>query len=253
MSQWMSGLQKFRAAKFLYKGAQALRAKPASIPSPAYWRGMVFGVLLVTQGCAIHFAKRSPWDIQQLAELSDQLEQFKTLARLKAEEADQLRRAKAALEQSLSASEASVGYDERGLVTRMLDQVLFDSGKAELRPGASRVLDKVAQVLTQASDQPVGVEGHTDNQPIRHSGWADNTALSVARAKAVVEYLIERGVDRSRLTAAGYGEQRSLASNETAAGRQKNRRVEIVILPQSAGRSSKTRAGHGSRGSGYTK
>ena len=75
----------------------------------------------------INFAKRSPWDIQQLAELSDQLEQFKTLARLKAEEANQLRRAKELLEQRLGASEASIGYDERGLVTRMLDAVLFDA------------------------------------------------------------------------------------------------------------------------------
>ena len=216
------------------------------------WVSGLLGVLLVTQGCAIQFAKRSPWDIQQLAELSDQLEQFKTLARLKAEEAEQLRRAKAALEQSLSSSEASVGYDERGLVTRMLDQVLFDSGKAELRPGASRVLDKVAQVLKQTPDQPIGVEGHTDDQPIKRSGWADNTALSVARANAVVNHLVERGIDRSRLTAVGYGEERPIASNETVSGRQKNRRVEIVILPQSAERSYKARASHGPR-SGYTK
>jgi len=218
------------------------------------WVGGLLGVLLVTQGCAVHFAKRSPWDIQQLAELSDQLEQFKTLAQLKAEEADQLRRAKAALDQNLSASEASVGYDERGLVARMLDQVLFDSGKAELRAGAARVLDKVAQALAQTPDQPIGVEGHTDDRPIKYSGWADNTALSVARANAVVEYLITtHGIDRSRLTALGYGEERPIAPNDTAAGRQKNRRVEIVILPQSSERSYKTRVGRRPRSSGFTK
>ena len=202
------------------------------------WMVAVLGVgLMASAGCAVTFAKRSPWDIQQLAELSDQLEQFKTLARLKSEEADQLRHAKELLEQRLSSSEASVGYDERGLVTRMLDQILFDSGKAELRHSAYPVLDKVAKVLQEVADQPIGVEGHTDNQPIKHSGWESNKALSIARANAVAEYLVQHGMDRSRLTAIGYGEEHPIASNATAAGRQKNRRVEIIILPQASGQS----------------
>lgn len=197
------------------------------------WMAMV----VVCSGCAINFAKRSPWDIQQLAELSDQLEQFKTLAQLKAEEAEELRRAKAMLEQRLGSSEASIGYDERGLVTRLLDSVLFDSGKAQLRLGANKVLAKVAKVLQELPDQPVGVEGHTDNVPIRYSGWADNRALSVARANAVVEYLIQAGVAAGQLIAVGHGEDKPIASNDTAAGRQQNRRVEIVILPKSSGAS----------------
>jgi chemotaxis protein MotB len=191
--------------------------------------------MLVGAGCAINFSKRSPWDIQQLAELSDQLEQFKTLAQLKVEEADQLRRAKELLEQRLSSSEASIGYDERGLVARMLDQVLFDSGKAELRSGAYPVLDKVAQVLLEVSTQPLGVEGHTDNQPIKHSGWASNAALSMARAKAVADYLAaHHGIPAGRLIVKGYGQTRPIASNDTASGRQQNRRVEIVVLPQAS-------------------
>lgn len=211
---------------------------------------MLVGMALMTAtGCAITFAKRSPWDIQQLSELSDQLEQFKTLARLKAEEADQLRQAKELLQQRLGASDASVGYDERGLVTRMLDQVLFDSGKAEFRRSAHPVLDKVARVLRQFPNQPVGVEGHTDNQPIRHSGWADNKALSVARANAVAEYLAKQhGIDRHRLTAIGYGEEHPIASNKTAHGRQQNRRVEIVILPQDSEQSYRAEAARVSGG-----
>ena len=208
------------------------------------WRASVLGLaVLMGAGCAINLAKRSPWDIQQLAELSDQLEQFKTLARLKAEEADDLRRAKALLEQRLGSSDVSIGYDERGLVTRMLDSVLFDSGKAALRRSAYPVLDRVAQVLKEIPDQPVGVEGHTDNVPIKVSGWADNDALSLARAQAVVDYLVsKRGLDSSRVTAIGYGETRPITSNDTAAGRQKNRRVEIIILPQSSGASYKAEA-----------
>ena len=205
--------------------------------------GMVVGIALASAGCAVTFAKRSPWDIQQLAELSDQLEQFKTLARLKAEEAEQLRRAKDLLEQRLSSAEASVGYDERGLVTRLLDQVLFDSGKAELRRGAYPVLDKVAQVLQEVPGQPVGVEGHTDNQPIKHSGWASNEALSLARANAVVDYLVQQqGVDPGRVTAIGYGESKPVVSNDTVQGRQQNRRVEIIILPKASERSYEAEA-----------
>lgn len=217
---------------------------------------MVAGAaLLAAAGCSISFAKRSPWDIQQLADLSDQLEQFKTLAKLKAEEADQLRRAKELLEQRLSSSEASVGYDERGLVARMLDQVLFDSGKAQLRSGAHPVLDKVAKVLKEFPDQPLGIEGHTDNQPIKRSGWESNKALSVARANAVAEYLIAtHGISRSQITTIGYGDEHPIASNATTAGRQKNRRVEIIILPQASGKSYEEEAERVSHeGAAYTK
>jgi chemotaxis protein MotB len=206
--------------------------------------GLVVAWALAGAGCAVTFAKRSPWDVQQLAELSDQLEQFKTLARLKAEEADELRRAKDLLERRLAGADVSIGYDQRGVVARMLDQVLFDSGKAQLRQSAHPVLDRVAQVLQEVAGQPVGIEGHTDNEPIKHSGWADNNALSQARAQAVATYLIDRhGIPASRLTVIGYGESRPIMPNDTTAGRAKNRRVEIIILPQSSGASYQAEAG----------
>ncbi len=211
-------------------------------------RWIVLGLVLASTGCAVQFAKRSPWDVQQLAELSDQLEQFKTLARLKSEEADELRRAKAELESRLSSSEVTVGYDERGLVTRLLDAVLFDSGKAALRRSAYPVLDRVAAVLQDVGEQPLGVEGHTDNVPIKFSGWKSNKALSEARADAVAEYLIQKGVTRSRVTVTGHGEDRPNGPNDTPDGRQKNRRVEIMILPQHSGYQDDAKAA-----GGYTK
>ncbi len=201
-------------------------------------RGLLQIMLVTTValgGCAVHVARRSPWDIQQLTELSGQLEEFKTLAHLNAEEAEQLRRVKEALEQRLATTEARVGYDERGVVARLIDQVLFDVGKAELRREATAVLDQVARVLQDASRQPVRVEGHTDNQPIRYSGWADNTALSVARAKAVTDYFVaHHQLDRSRFLAVGYGEAQPIASNDAPAGRHLNSRFENVVLPRAA-------------------
>lgn len=190
------------------------------------------GVVLVS-GCAVKFSQRSPWDIQQIQTLSEQLEQFRTLAQLKSEETSSLRQAKHALD-GLESSDISVGYDERGVVVRVLDRVLFDSGKAKLRKEAYAVLDQVANVLNdEAMSQPVAIEGHTDNEPIRHSGWKDNWELSLARARSVLTYLVQaRNVVPTRVSAVGYGEYRPIASNDTAEGRRTNRRVEIVVLPR---------------------
>ena len=209
------------------------------------FRGSSWGYLLVSgltlalaSGCAIRFSKRSPWDIDQIQALSDQLEQFKTLAQLKSDEADRLRQAKELLEQRLSSeiasNDVSVGFDQRGLVVRVLDKVLFDSGKAHLRSEASPVLDKVANILNQQLvDQPIGIEGHTDNEPIRRSGWKDNWELSLARARSVLKDLVEKhGIDPSRVSAIGYGEYHPIASNDNSQGRRRNRRVEIVVLPK---------------------
>lgn len=190
------------------------------------------GAVLVS-GCAVKFSQRSPWDIQQIQTLSEQLEQFRTLAQLKSEETNSLRQAKRALD-GLESSDISVGYDERGVVVRVLDRVLFDSGKAKLRKEAYAVLDQVANVLNdEAMSQPVAIEGHTDNEPIRHSGWKDNWELSLARARSVLTYLVQaRNVVPTRVSAVGYGEYRPIASNDTAEGRRTNRRVEIVVLPR---------------------
>lgn len=199
--------------------------------------GGVLGLVvlaLAAGGCAVSLAKRSPWDIQRLAQLSEELEHFKTLSHLKEEEANELRRAKEMLDSQFSSSQASVGYDERGVVTRFVDQVLFDSGRAQLRPGAKPALDRVAKVILDVERQPVGIEGHTDDQPIKRSTWASNKELSIARASAVADYLADHhGIDRSRMTVIGYGDERPIAENDTPRGRQQNRRVEVVILPRS--------------------
>ena len=199
---------------------------------------MAVVALSLTTGCAVKLVRRSPGDVDRIASLSDQVERLQMLTQAKGEEADQLRRAKGELERRLAKEihdrQVSVGMDERGLVVTFVDEVLFDSGQAKLRQQAQPTLDKVANVLNEmVAEQPIGIEGHTDNQPIKYSGWKSIWELSTARATSVLHYLVdERRVTPHRVIATGYGEYRPVAANETAAGRQKNRRVEIIVLPK---------------------
>ena len=120
---------------------------------------------------------------------------------------------------------------QRGLVIRLLtDEVLFDSGQAELKPQAAPLLAQVALLLRTEAVHKVMVEGHTDPVPIRGSVFPTNWELSTARASRVVRSLIAGGVDQSRLSAAGYAALHPIAPNDTAAGRSRNRRVEVVLL-----------------------
>jgi chemotaxis protein MotB len=123
---------------------------------------------------------------------------------------------------------------EKGLVITVVGDLLFDSGKAKIRPEAYPLLDKVAKILNNDVPQyNIGIEGYTDNQPIKHSGWKSNWELSSQRALNVLHYLTRnKGVSGDRMSAIGYGEYRPVASNDSASGRQLNRRVEIVIMPE---------------------
>jgi chemotaxis protein MotB len=120
---------------------------------------------------------------------------------------------------------------ERGLVIRLLtDRVLFDSGLADLKPAATPVLSKVGDILRRERVHQVMVEGHTDTVPIAGSVFPTNWELSTARASRVVRFLISNGVQSRRLSAAGYAALHPISTNLTAAGRSRNRRVEIVLL-----------------------
>lgn len=109
--------------------------------------------------------------------------------------------------------------------------VLFPSGSAELsRPGQLAVLE-VGVILKQFPDRRFMVVGHTDNLPIKGSSYKDNWQLSTARALTVAEFLISAGISPKNILAAGHGEFDPVASNRTAAGREKNRRIEIELMP----------------------
>jgi len=115
---------------------------------------------------------------------------------------------------------------ERGLVVTLSDDILFDVDQAELKPGGQQQLARVADFLRNHPDRGVVVEGHTDST----ASDTYNLALSQRRANAVEDFLITQGVEPTRISARGYGEQLPVATNDTAAGRQQNRRVELVVL-----------------------
>ena len=128
------------------------------------------------------------------------------------------------------------------IVITVDNAILFKPGKSELSAQAKGTLARVATLLNEKySGSDVRVDGFTDNQQITRSRneWADNWDLSGGRSRAVLLYLIERGVSAKRLAFAGYSDNKSVASNGTDAGRAKNRRVEIVVLP-STGKKSKS-------------
>jgi len=113
---------------------------------------------------------------------------------------------------------------DRGMVFTVGD-VLFDTGQATLKPGAVLEINRLAQFLQQTPNSQVTIEGHTDS-----TGSANfNEMLSQQRAEAVRGALVSAGADPSRVTAVGMGPSLPVASNDTAAGRQQNRRVEIIV------------------------
>ncbi len=113
---------------------------------------------------------------------------------------------------------------ERGLVLT-LNQVLFETDKADLKPGAEKTLNRVAKFLEQNSNRRLLIEGHTDA-----TGSAEyNRTLSSQRAQAVATFLTNSGISESRIRSKGLGEEFPVATNKTVSGRQENRRVEIII------------------------
>jgi len=120
----------------------------------------------------------------------------------------------------------------RGTVTANVSgDVLFASGQATLRATAKQTLNQVASVLNgQYAGNQIRVEGHTDSDPIRKSNWRDNYHLARARAEAVRDYLVTRGVSAGRMSVVSHGPDKPVADNKTTAGKAKNRRVEIVVL-----------------------
>ena len=122
-----------------------------------------------------------------------------------------------------------VEANENQVTIRMMGEATFDTGKADLRSDFIPLLQEISHVLAKTRGEII-VAGHTDNVPLLGGPFGSNLGLSMARAGAVAEFLLRSSsIDPQRLSTMGFGEYRPLASNDTAAGRQKNRRVEIIV------------------------
>lgn len=121
----------------------------------------------------------------------------------------------------------AVAASDRGVAVRLPDDVLFETGKAEIRAAAQRAIERSA-VLVKRSDKKISVEGHTDNVGTHEY----NQALSERRAGVVRDALVAQGVNGERIDTKGLAYDHPVASNETAQGRAKNRRTEIFIMDE---------------------
>jgi chemotaxis protein MotB len=141
----------------------------------------------------------------------------------------------AQLNKQIQQKELRISELKDRLKIQLLNKILFSPGNAVITSGGRKVLQEVADELKQIKDVQISVEGHTDNLPLSRESrevYHDNLGLSTARAEAVARMLRTMGVDAERLLASGYAMYRPIASNETPEGRQRNRRVEIVLTPR---------------------
>lgn len=117
------------------------------------------------------------------------------------------------------------------MVLQLPNDVLFDSGRTELKPAGKKALEAVAEVMKTLKSRQFQVAGHTDNVPIRSAPFASNWELSSGRALGVVHFLIGKGVDPQVLSAAGYSDVDPVVKNDTPENKKKNRRTEITLQP----------------------
>ncbi len=139
------------------------------------------------------------------------------------------------LKKEIEAGDIKVTQFRDLLTVNLVEKILFDSGRAEIKPRGLEILKRVGDILKGVPDKVVRIEGHTDNVPIGaalRARFPTNWELSTARATVVARFLQEKvGLDPTRLSATGYGEYRSVAPNDSEEGRAQNRRIEIILAP----------------------
>jgi chemotaxis protein MotB len=139
------------------------------------------------------------------------------------------------MKSEISKGQITISELKGKLTVNMVDSILFDSGKAEVKKGGLAILGKVISILKDVQDKSIRIEGHTDNVPISRAlaqRFPTNWELSAARAINVARHLQEEGIDPGQLSAVAYGEWKPVATNDTAEGKAKNRRIEIILVPK---------------------
>lgn len=131
----------------------------------------------------------------------------------------------------IDSGDLAISLRDGRMVLLLSNDVLFDSGRSELKPDGKRALSQIAAVLATIPGRHFQIAGHTDNEPIRLSPYKSNWDLSTARALEVTSFLVSKGVDPQALSAAGYGEFDPIDTNDTSRGKSHNRRTEITLQP----------------------
>lgn len=187
---------------------------------------------------------------QRIAELSQKIsdlekenaklkEEIANLRKVKEEEVQKTSRTYEEMlekmKSEISKGQVTISELKGKLTVNMLNAILFDSGKAEVKPEGLEVLQKVIDILKSVKDKAIRIEGHTDNVQIVGEltrKYPTNWELSAARAINVARYLQQQGIDPALLAAVAYGENKPVASNVTEEGKAKNRRIEIILVPK---------------------
>ncbi len=139
------------------------------------------------------------------------------------------------MKKEISEGQVTISELKGKLTVNMVDAVLFDTGKAEVKQGGLEVLKKVISILKGETEKAIRIEGHTDDVPISGTlakRFPTNWELSAARAINVTRFLQEQGIDPDVLSAVAYGEYKPISDNETPEGRAMNRRIEIILIPR---------------------
>lgn len=133
------------------------------------------------------------------------------------------------IEENNLKAEITLNDINEGIQITLKDRIVFDSGSDHIKDNFIPSLDEFTRILTKL-DNPIIIEGHTDNRPIHNSRFTSNWELSGARAAAVLHYFQNNGINPNRLRFTGYGEYKPIAGNDTAENRELNRRVNIIVL-----------------------
>jgi len=166
-----------------------------------------------------------------LADTRAQLVELRKQQAAESARAAQLRDLFAKFQKMIDAGKLKVVLRQGRMLLELPNDVLFDSGRTDIKPAGRTTIADVAKVLRTMPDRKFQVAGHTDNVRIQSARFPSNWELSTARAVEVTRLLVDSGMDPKNLSAAGYGEFAPAESNDTPEGRAKNRRIEIALLP----------------------
>lgn len=168
---------------------------------------------------------------EQIAELQKRLKELQAAQAAVEARAALYRELSLKLKKQIDAGDLNIVLRDGRMVLQLPNDVLFDTGRTEIKPAGTLALEAVADVMKTMPKRHFQVAGHTDNVPIHSGRFASNWELSSGRALRVVHFLVGKGVDAAALSAAGYAEIDPVAPNDSPEGKRKNRRTEILLQP----------------------